>query len=103
MKNFRLIQASTVLFVHSHYFIRLSSDSTTIRLTLRELYYDEISDDKIFSDEFSYDEISYDEISDDEISDDEISDDEFSDDEISGNRSYHGILQFLAKSCHDLG
>ena len=98
MKNFRLIQASTVLFVHSHYFIRLPSDSTTIRLTLRELYYDEISDDKIFSDEFSYDEISY-----DEISDDEISDDEFSDDEISGNRSYHGILQFLAKSCHDLG
>ena len=39
-----------------------------LRLTLRELYYDEISNDVI-----SYDELSHDEISDDEFSDDEIS------------------------------
>ena len=50
-----------------------------LRLTLRELYYDEISDDEICDDEISYDEISH----------DEISDDEFSDDEISGNPKNH--------------
>ena len=44
-----------------------------LRLTLRELYYDDISDDEDSDDEISYDEVSHDEISDDEFSDDEIS------------------------------
>ena len=73
-----------LLFIH---IISYVYQVIQLRLTSRELYYDEISDDEISDDEISYDEISR----------DEISDDEFSDDEISGNRSK--AVKYLKLTC----